>query len=239
MIRLHSPRNKIKTGEAKFPQFTSTLATAMFARNKDMSAFAAINATILADGKCPKRVRNRLNKLGLTLSHSSWKNYEKKFADEFVPLTQAVLTTALKEGRKVQITFDNIDGEFHSRHKVPGKPATTEYHWVAETLHVSDFVAPSNLDRTVPQGDILNTPLTTFLPNSEDEKSLYKTFSIIALRILVRSLKAFEPMKTLVIDHIPHPFPEAAARESLQVPLPIICKNENISSEMIQIQARK
>ncbi|PFX13265.1 hypothetical protein AWC38_SpisGene22668 [Stylophora pistillata] len=133
-----------------------------------------------------------------------------------------------------QILGDNLDKFVRPKH-MSSNNQNKSIHWFAMNA-VQDRATMKSTDiKQQQQRPILSVENSEFLPSTEDNNQLLQNFILLVARILVKRVPDFQCLKRTVVKHIPHEFSNEMKRKSVQVPLGILFKNENLNDEMIEI----
>ena len=202
----------------------SSAATLLKCRDKDMAAFHHLLALYLYQEGASKQAFRQLSGLGLTTSHTTVlrkiEEARRCFNDELISWKnqlEAYLANPISSGSPVdyQIVVDNLDLE------ITPHLATTQYlkrsiHWV-NAMAVKHRILGNHLSDTGHQRSIDELEPCHILPTPEDHRCLRQNFITFVERVLTVRLKAFAPLKKIVIQHIPHQYSELAKTSTAQV----------------------
>ena len=139
----------------------------------------------------------------------------------------------MKEGAYVKFVGDNVD----KRRGV--RDIRSDHH--GELKHMfSLLVVKARVQPPNPQPDFNPVLLTAykpshFLPSTEDLTCIKDDMEVLVSRILCNYVRAFEPLKKFVTKHIHHKYTSEMAQKSDIVVLDVLHKNENKSSDMVEI----
>ncbi|PIK58194.1 hypothetical protein BSL78_04918 [Apostichopus japonicus] len=234
-------------------QIVPSLSSLLKARNKFMNALAYRNGVLLHQCGLSSRAITIMNKQHVTVSARRIQLFLTELGkghDESVQNWKDELITHSKMKAMASALEEAV-----SRHDISGKnfnyelsPAdisvnmeptvdTILFRAAKDTLSTSFLKdAVSGREYATTEATNLNDiPESTFLPTPEDNTLLQTDFAFLWSRVIVNSIPDLESLRTAAVWHIPHPYSEQMQQPSEQVPLGIICRNENKSEEMIAI----
>ncbi|XP_074619605.1 uncharacterized protein LOC141878531 [Acropora palmata] len=131
------------------------------------------------------------------------------------------------------IAFDNIDLELKVKNMTMSKQ-NRDIHWVNHKMFINR-VHGNSLPCNGPRCDLSEVSNSNFLPSIKDQKRERFNYIVLVSRILTQYFDAFEPLKDVCIQHIPHKYSKEMCEKSTKVPLGIIFKNENLNEDMLTI----
>lgn len=104
--------------------------------------------------------------------------------------------------RGFTIAFDNIDVQISRRNMTMSKQ-NRDVHWVNHKMFINKV---SGNDQPIdgPQCDLATVSNSSFLPSATDHQRQRFNYITLVSRILVQHFEAFEPLKNVCIQHIPH-----------------------------------
>ncbi|KAL0978872.1 hypothetical protein UPYG_G00176920 [Umbra pygmaea] len=131
------------------------------------------------------------------------------------------------------IIFDNLDFFMHTHHQST-LCSNSSIHWVHH-MAVQDRIPTHHLDNSRPLTDLMHYDLGTSLPGPETQMHMRREFIVLGSRILTRYLDVFKPFSKVGVPHMPHQYSEEMAQPSTDYTLGLIFKNENKSTELIDV----
>ena len=169
----------------------------------------------------------RLNHIGLCLSHKRTISYVNQLAADFTLPVQKLLL----ESPGVKFVGDNINIVISPHSQSAQVKVFNWFSWAALPLRICG----DTLDDTTTVGQVADLPLSTWLLSRAECIYVRKTLVTVMSRILVKHLPALEALKGAVVDHIDHEFTRQMSKKSSSVLLGVIPHDENIKTEMVDI----
>lgn len=177
------------------------------------------------------KVYDRLQPLGVTTSHCVMLRAQKQIGGHF----NLQLINAVQEGKKFRLIGDNVNFMIDVSHQRETMKSHME-HWFGSMAIIQhgDF---SQLSTAKPQVPLLELEPTTFLPQEMDWENIKNCYIVIILEILCKFCKYFQNFKS-VLENMkqklrPDDYDISEAHTS--VPLPVLPKNEQKYSDVIEI----
>ncbi|XP_041357458.1 uncharacterized protein LOC121374422 [Gigantopelta aegis] len=132
------------------------------------------------------------------------------------------------------LCFDNGNQKVTTRHQTRDRN-NTMYNMVqgyaaldrVPTLHLSD-------DKPLPQ-DILNIPLSSYLPTDMDEVDLRAEMTTMVIRVLCENLHIFQHLRKEITGHIKHNYSKESSQKSILIPVGVLDKDESKVADTIDI----
>lgn len=175
------------------------------------------------------QVYTRLNHLNVSLSY----NAVLKLITEVSERHKATLKAWLQEGASFKFVGDNVDkrkGVRDIRSDNHGKLK----HMFSLIAVKARVTPPSSVPDFVPV-NLSSLEVSHFLPTNVDVEAIQKNLVVLVSRILCDYIQAFCYQKHLVAKHIPHSHSKEMAKTSKVVVVDVLHKNENKSSDMVEI----
>ena len=91
------------------------------------------------------------------------------------------------------------------------------------------------LSRTGSVGSLRSMSSSLFLPSAEDIQCVKNNLVILVSRVLTQYIKELQPLSKVVPKHIMHEYSAEMSKKSEVVVLDVLMKNENCSSDMVDI----
>lgn len=113
------------------------------------------------------------------------------------------------------IAFDNIDLEINRKNMTMSKQ-NRDIHWVNHKMFVNR-VSGSFLSSEGPKCDLTTVQNSTFLPSVLDQQRQRRNYIILVSRMLVQYFDAYEPLRDVCIQHIPHKYSKEMSQKSTKV----------------------
>lgn len=113
------------------------------------------------------------------------------------------------------IAFDNIDLEINRKNMTMSKQ-NRDIHWVNHKMFVNR-VSGSFLSSEGPKCDLTTVQNSTFLPSVLDQQRQRFNYIILVSRMLVQYFDAYEPLRDVCIQHIPHKYSKEMSQKSTKV----------------------
>lgn len=113
------------------------------------------------------------------------------------------------------IAFDNIDLEINRKNVTMSKQ-NGDIHWVNHKMFVNR-VSGSFLSSEGPKCDLSTVQNSTFLPSVLDQQRQRFNYIILVSRMLVQYFDAYEPLRDVCIQHIPHKYSKEMSQKSTKV----------------------
>ena len=113
------------------------------------------------------------------------------------------------------IAFDNIDLEINRKNMTMSKQ-NRDIHWVNHKMFVNR-VSGSLLSSDGPKCDLSTVQNSTFLPSVSDQQRQRFNYIILVSRMLVQYFDAYEPLRDVCIQHIPHKYSKEMSQKSTKV----------------------
>jgi len=110
------------------------------------------------------------------------------------------------------IAFDNIDLEINRKSTTMSKQ-NRDIHWVNHKMFVNR-VSGSFLSSEGPRCDLSTVQNSTFLPNVLDQRRQRFNYVTLVSQILVQYFDAYEPLRDICIQHIPHKYSKEMSQKS-------------------------
>lgn len=115
---------------------------------------------------------------------------------------------------------DNVDKSVRPRYMtVDHQTQSLHYFQFFAALDRIDF---HSLRNDTPLAQVSSLPLTSFLPNMQDNKTLRNNYAILLGRELVRSVPFFKSFKDCIPAHISHKHSQEMSRKSVVVSLLLV-----------------
>lgn len=118
------------------------------------------------------------------------------------------------------IAFDNIDLQI-SRKNMTMSKQNRDVHWVNHKMFFNR-VSGNDLPNDGPQCDLATVSNSSFLPSATDHQRQRFNYIVLVSRILVQHFEAFEPLKNVCIQHIPHKHSKEMSEKSTKVLMVLI-----------------
>ena len=131
------------------------------------------------------------------------------------------------------IAFDNIDLQI-SRKNMTMSKQNRDVHWVNHKMFINR-VSGNDLPNDGPQCGLATVSNSSFLPSATDHQRQRFNYIVLVSRILVQHFEAFEPLKNVCIQHVPHKHSKEMSQKStkvLMVLIPIV-KHPNRKYEVV------
>lgn len=113
------------------------------------------------------------------------------------------------------IAFDNIDLEINRKNVTMSKQ-NGDIHWVNHKMFVNG-VSGSFLSSEGPRCDLSTVQNSTFLPSVLDQQRQRFNYIILVSPMLVQYFDAYEPLRDVCIQHIPHKYSKEMSQKSTKV----------------------
>lgn len=167
--------------------------------------------------------------MGICLSYSSKKNLLQSIGNHFAD--KAI--DHVKNGAKFQGTGDNWDQQIRV-HEMRKDHQNVDCHYFASNL-VVERVPCDHLDNTTSKGNIRQAANIEFLLSQEELLCLREEFKIMVGRVLTEFIPELRFLKTVLPDHISHPYSQEMAKKSTIIPLPMLFKDEKKYDDVVDI----
>ncbi|KAL5004258.1 hypothetical protein ScPMuIL_017714 [Solemya velum] len=195
-----------------------------------LSRVQRVIAMSLANEKVNVKVYDRLQPLGVTVSHSIMLKVQKQVSSDI----QKTLTTAVKEGKTFRLIGDNVNFMVGVSHERKDKQSHME-HWFGSAAIIQNH-SFSSLSTVRPQKYLHSMEPISFIPQTDDWKTIKFTYSIILLDVLVKHFKYFKLFQQTLSELKQTLMPENINNSVSEViPLPVLAKNEQKYSDVIDI----
>lgn len=185
-----------------------------------LSNVQRINTVLMIEGGGSKKLLERLNNLGVTLS-SSRKPYlldliGGHFCDKAVE--------AVKNGKTLRGTGDNWDIRVLRSHMTK-ELQNEDIHMFASNIIVNRLNF-THLQNDRPLRDLATCSRSVFLLSNTDLRRLRENFKVLISRVCIKYLPKFKFLKRVTPNHIKHIYSKEMAERSHIISLPIIDANE-------------
>jgi len=201
----------------------------MSERWHELSLLKRVNTILIIEGGCTKQLQERLNKLGVCLSHGRRDVLLKLLGGHF----SDKVVQRIKAGSVFRGTGDNWDLKVlkgHMRKDIQNE----DLHLFASNL-IENRVKFSHLPNVNPKGNILTFPRHNFSLTVNEWKKYAEASRILVGRVILEFFPKFKWMKSVLPTHIPHQYSEEMAKKSNIVSLPILNANEAKYEDCVQI----
>lgn len=113
------------------------------------------------------------------------------------------------------IAFDNIDLEINRKNMTMSQQ-NRDIHWVNHEMFVNR-VSGNLLLSDGPRCDLSTVQNSNFLPNVLDQQRQRFNYIVLVSRILVQYFDAYEPLRDVCIQHIPHKYSKEMSEQSVKL----------------------
>lgn len=113
------------------------------------------------------------------------------------------------------IAFDNIDLEINRKNMTMSQQ-NRDIHWVNHEMFVNR-VSGNLLLSDGPRCDLSTVQNSNFLPNVLDQQRQWFNYIVLVSRILVQYFDAYEPLRDVCIQHIPHKYSKEMSEQSVKL----------------------
>jgi len=113
------------------------------------------------------------------------------------------------------IAFDNIDIQLQ-RKSMTLSAQNRIFHWVNHKM-VNNRVSGCALPADGPKAELLDVTNLKFFPSMEEHQQQRLNYATLVSRILVEYFNAFEPLKNVCVQHIPHKYMKEMSEKSSKV----------------------
>ena len=113
------------------------------------------------------------------------------------------------------IAFDNIDLEINRKNMTMSQQ-NRDIHWVNHKMFVNR-VSGNSFPADGPRCDLSTVQNSNFLPSVIDQQRQRFNYIILVSRILVQYFDAYEPLRDVCIQHIPHKYSKEMSEQSTKV----------------------
>ena len=113
------------------------------------------------------------------------------------------------------IAFDNIDLEINRKNMTMARQ-NRDIHWVNHKMFVNR-VSGNLLSTEGPRCDLSTVQNSTFLHSVLDQQRQRFNYIILVSRMLVQYFDAYEPLRNVCIQHIPHKYSKEMSQKSTKV----------------------
>ncbi|XP_070555569.1 uncharacterized protein [Ptychodera flava] len=222
--------NSSRCGDARMYPISTVYGILMQQRHRELSLLQRINTVILSAGKADSKTYDRFNRLGVCLSHQQEMNILEYIGGRY----QDEIITKVTQGRKFQITGDNLDLKENVRQLLVNNK-NKDHHWFTLIL-VFDRIDFSSFPNETPKANLHDMPPSSFIPSKEEKQIFRSNIIILVARIIVTHLTKFKHLASVVPDHIAHRYSQQMEQKSSVYNLPIQFKDEKKYSDMVDIQ---
>jgi hypothetical protein len=111
-----------------------------------------------------------------------------------------------------RLIADNIDHEINARVQTKDNK-NRSIHWTHQYA-VLDRVHDPTLDRKKSQKPTSSIDFVEILPDQQVQAHLMENFAVLISRVITKYLKHFQPLRNLVVRHVPHQFEKQSATKS-------------------------
>ncbi|XP_052809488.1 uncharacterized protein LOC128237953 [Mya arenaria] len=200
-------------------------------RFHELSLVQKVVTITLANEQTHQKVYDRLQPLGITLSHSGLLSTMDTISGHF----KTELIDAIKERKQFRIVGDNINfqlGVAHAR-KSSGKIRHME-HWFGSTSIVQNMSFDYLSDQS-PQCDLRILPVASFLLADDNWKYLIDDMNRPVARTLTEFFPWLKFAKKAANEDILGEHSQLLHEKNKVIPLPIMAKNEQKYSDVVDI----
>ena len=120
------------------------------------------------------------------------------------------------------VAFDNIDLEIHRRNMTMANQ-NKDIHWINHKMF-QNRVSGNTLSKQSPRKNLADVSNMAFLPSANDQSKQRYNYIVLVSRMLVEYFKAFEPLKDVCIQQIPHKYTKEMSERSVKVTCYPICR---------------
>ncbi|KAK7478539.1 hypothetical protein BaRGS_00030211, partial [Batillaria attramentaria] len=219
----------LKYMERLVPPVAFIYSICMKQRCKDLSLVQRLIAMVLTDRQVHQEVFDRLQPLGVCLSHKVTSvvvaDVEKHLKD--------TLVDALKKGKKFRLVTDNVNfmvSPSHLRLTMNKQHMENCFGGAAIIQNISF----QHLSDVTPQQVLISVPWQHFLPQQQDWNDLKAEYVVLIMRVLVKHMKAFKPFKGC-LEAITGDYNDSLKHKHEVIPLPVLRKNEMKNTDVIDI----
>ncbi|XP_078659351.1 uncharacterized protein LOC144904352 [Branchiostoma floridae x Branchiostoma belcheri] len=131
------------------------------------------------------------------------------------------------------IIFDNLNF-FVKTHHQTATQHNTLHNWTNH-MAVQNKVNPHHLPDSGATKPLPDLDLDEVLPTLHTQACSRAETIVLCSRTITRYCKAFHPFKDVVVRHIPHKYSKEMAEKSVEVPLGLLFKDENDTSDLVDI----
>lgn len=175
------------------------------------------------------QLRERLNKLGVCLSHGRRDTLLKLLGGHFADK----VVQKVKSGSVFRGTGDNWDMKVlkgHMRKDVQNE----DLHFFASNL-IENRTNFSHLPNVHPKGSIATFPRHQFSLNVNEWKMYINCAKVLVGRVIVEFFPKFKWLKSVIPAHISHIYSKEMAQKSTIVSLPLLNANEAKYEDCVKI----
>lgn len=146
------------------------------------------------------------------------------------------LIDSLKREKKIRIVGDNINFQMGVAQirQSEGKVSHME-HWFGSAAIVQNITF-TDLNNDGPQYDLRKLPTEMFILNEKDWQNITYNFSVLSSRVLVEFFPWLK-VATLAVSQPIADMPDAMKMKNEVIPLPVMHKNEQKYSDVVDILA--
>lgn len=201
----------------------------MHARNEGLSAYQRLNSIVATKGHMNDQCLKFFNKMCVTLGPTSRRNIMDECAQE----TRTMSANALKDSPNCFLVGDNCDLRITTNHQATDNK-NKDCHFFRELIvfHRAQFDQLSTIPPQIRAGDI---HVQDVILCEVERLQLFESYKVLLGRVLVKHIPAFNWMKTILPDHIPHDFSGVMEQKSKIIPLQMLFHNEAKYEECVQI----
>ncbi|XP_066285703.1 uncharacterized protein [Branchiostoma lanceolatum] len=131
------------------------------------------------------------------------------------------------------IIFDNLNFQGKTHHQTVNQHNKL-YNWTHH-MAVQDKVNPHHLPNSGATKPLPDIDLDEVLPTHHTQVFYRKETIVLCSRTVTKYCKAFKPFQDVVVRHIPHQYSEVMAEKSVEVPLGLLFKDENVTGDLVDI----
>ena len=128
---------------------------------------------------------------------------------------KAVMEHQMSSHPGFSVAFDNIDLEIRRKDMTMANQ-NKDIHWVNHKMF-QNRVSGNTLSKLSPKQNLADVSNMTFLPSANDQSKQRSNYIVLVSRMLVEYFKAFEPLKEVCIQHIPHKYSKEMSEPSVKV----------------------
>ena len=144
--------------------------------------------------KREQELKRKISRMSLSLEPSA------KLATEVLKNDLHLLLKYMHPG--YSFTSDNVDIQIKVRHMTRSRQ-NKDYH-LYNMIAYKNRVSGNNLPNDIPVVHAEDIPLTTFLPNAEDNRHFLKEFGYLVAKVWAKHIPAMEWFSAYLPDHLPH-----------------------------------
>ncbi|XP_063076038.1 uncharacterized protein LOC134466070 [Engraulis encrasicolus] len=156
---------------------------------------------------------------------------------EMVDLGVAVLPTEAPSEQSLppsySIIFDNLDFFSRTHHQSISR-TNQSIHWIHH-IAVEDRVLGTHLSTQKPNRLLSDYDIGNSLPSPDTQALIRREYIVLGSRILTTYLDSFKPLSSVVVHHIPHKYSAEMAEPSTHYLLGLLFKDENKSTELVEV----